>query len=197
VRARGFSLLEALVTLVIVAAVMALLMQSLVHVLGMRERVLRHELEARVEVLHERWFRETIAAALADRPGAEPAFSGSETGLALLSADAAAGGMARIGWRVIAGENGLQLEYAQAEQRWPLASDGIDAAAFDYLDRDGQWHPAWPLAERPDDILPRAVRLTQRLSGDRGERVWWAEIGAAPGLPPALRNQMDFADATF
>lgn len=193
---RGFSLLEAMVTLVVIALVATLLMQSLVHVLGMRERVLRHERDARVAALHERWFRDTVAAAAADRPGEVPAFRGDATAMEFLCLDALRSGTAaRVGWRLAEAERGEQLVYAEGGADWPLASANLEDAVFAYLDAAGRWHDAWPVPEQPAEILPRAVRLGWRT--DQGERLWWAQVGAAPGLPPALANRMEQVDAAF
>lgn len=195
-KARGFTLLEAMVTLVIIALVATLLMQSLVHVLGMRERVLQHERDARVAALHERWFRDTVAAAAADRPGDVPAFRGDAAAMEFLCLDALrSGAAARVGWRLIDADRGQQVAYAEGSAVWPLASAGLEDAAFAYLDKAGRWHDAWPVPEQPAEILPRAVRLGWRT--EEGARLWWASVGAAAGLPPALSNRLEQVDATF
>lgn len=194
--ARGFSLLEAMVTLVVIALVATLLMQSLVHVLGMRERVLRHERDGRVAALHERWFRDSIAAAAADRPGDLPAFRGDASAMEFLSLDALRSGTAsRVAWRFVDTDRGRQLIYAESAGEWPLASGAVDDGVFSYLDASGRWHDVWPVPEQPAEILPRAVRLVGR-EGPR-ERVWWAQVGPAPGLPPALANRLEQADGMF
>lgn len=192
-RSRGFSLLEALVTLVIIALIATLLMQSLLHVLGLRERVLRHERDARVEALHERWFRDSIAAAVADRPGLAPAFSGDAAGLRLQSLDPLrAQGLTGIDWRLLREGAALRLEYAEAAERWTLGPDDLGEASFGYLASDGSWHTAWPRAGHADEVLPRAVRLVA--TSDGRERVWWAHIAPAPGLPPQLALRMEAID---
>jgi prepilin-type N-terminal cleavage/methylation domain-containing protein len=61
-RAAGFTLLETIVTLVIVSLMVALLMQALSQVLNLRQRVLRLQGEARIAALQERWFRESLQA---------------------------------------------------------------------------------------------------------------------------------------
>ena len=194
--ARGFSLLEAMVTLVVIALVATLLMQSLVHVLGMRERVLRHERDARVAALHERWFRDTIAAAAADRPGEALAFRGDATAMEFLCLDALrAGAVARVGWRLVDAERGRQVVYAEGGADWPLVSANLEDAAFAYLDSGGRWHDVWPVPEQPAEVLPRAVRLGWRT--EQGVRLWWAHVGPAVGLPPALANRMEQIDGSF
>lgn len=194
--ARGFTLLEAMVTLVIIALVATLLMQSLAHVLAVRERVLRHERDARVAALHERWFRDSVAAAAADRPGEAPAFRGDASTVAFLTLDAVrAGGAAPIAWRLVDANGGREVVYVEDGQRWPLVGSMFDGARFAYLDGAGRWHDAWPVADQPAAILPRAVRLTWRAA--EGEHQWLANVGPGPALPPVLGNRMEQVDGTF
>lgn len=194
-RSRGFSLLEALVTLVIVALVATVLMQSLLHVLGMRERVLRADREGRTAALHERWFRDSVAAAIGDRPGTEGAFRGDASGLRFLSqAPLAAEGALPVAWRLVEAEDGrTALVYAQGDHDWPVLDPALRDAAFEYLDARGAWHEAWPLEDHPDEVLPRAVRLAA-MRDDR-PLLWSVAVSAGPGLPPALRVQEEMPGA--
>jgi prepilin-type N-terminal cleavage/methylation domain-containing protein len=64
--ARGFTLLEALVTLVIVSLLVAALMQALTQTLAMRSALIRHQRATREAALQEMWFRDTLAGAVAD-----------------------------------------------------------------------------------------------------------------------------------
>jgi len=196
VRARGFSLLEAMVTLVVLALVATLLMQSLAHVLSLRERLLRHERDARVQALHEQWFRDSVAAAVADLAGERPAFVGDATGMAFLSLDALrSGSAATVAWRVEEIDDRRKLVYVEGGEQWMLLGDGLRAGRFAYLDAGGHWHDAWPLEERPDEVLPRAVRLD--IEEADGTRDWRAHVGAAPGLPPVLANRVRNFDGAF
>lgn len=195
-RARGFSLLEAMVTLVVIALVATLLMQSLAHVLAVRERVLRHERDARVAVLHERWFRDSVAAAAADLPGDAPAFAGDARTVRFTTLDALkSGGTASVSWRIVEAGQGLALEYAEDGGLWRLGAADLEQATFAYLDAAGRWHAAWPVEASPRELLPRAVRMASRSAS--GESAWWAHVGAAPGLTPAIANRLDTVDAAF
>lgn len=188
-KSRGFSLLEALVTLVIVSLVATVLMQSLLYVLGMRERVLRVDREGRTAVLHERWFRDSVGAAIADRPDGRSPFVGDASVLRFLSLSPLQGqGAWPVEWRLDEGQGGQRaLNYAQGEDAWPVLPPVLGDARFEYLDGRGQWHPGWPLESRPDEALPRAVRLAALRDGR--PLVWWVAVSAGPGLPPTLRFQ--------
>lgn len=193
---RGFSLLEALVTLVIVSLVATVLMQSLLHVLGMRERMLRADREGRTAVLHERWFRDSAAAAIGDRPDGAMPFAGDASGLRFLSHAPLEGqGVLAVSWRLVQAPDGrFALEYEQSGRRWPVLPPALEGAAFDYLDSRGTWHAGWPLESAPDAALPRAVRLAATRDGK--PLVWWVAVAAGPGLPPTLRflEEMPGAD---
>lgn len=205
-RSRGFTLLEALVTLVIVSLVATVLMQSLSHVLGLRERVLRNEREARIAALHERWFRDTVAAAVADLPQGEAAFRGDAAGLRFLGTDPLADGRASpVEWRLVRRDGDLVLEYVEQGQPWTVLAHGLEGANFRYLDAAGRWQARWPpgavdpLAAPPTveeaGVLPRAVALA--MEGATGSRYWLAAIDAGPVLPLPLRVQSEAGHAGF
>lgn len=188
---RGFSLLEALVTLVILSLVATVLMQSLVQVLGVRERVLRNERDSRSAILQEAWFRESIGAALADLPGRGQPFRGEPARLRFLSLDTLEGrGFAEVTWALVPGERGLQLEHRIGDQRWTLATSLPEDTVFRFRDGRGAWMEAWPPALPPaegaasPEALPRVVALA---SSSRADALHWsAAVGASPGLPMAL-----------
>jgi len=112
VSSRGFSLLETLVSLVIVALIATVMMQSLFQVLGLRERVLRHEAEARQAALQQAWFRDSVAALVAEMPERQGGFRGDPEGWSGTSLAGPSGaGLRRIEWRLtgLPGQRVLQL----------------------------------------------------------------------------------------
>jgi prepilin-type N-terminal cleavage/methylation domain-containing protein len=189
VRSRGFSLLEALVTLVIIALVATVLMQSLLYVLGMRERVLRIDRDARTSALHERWFRDSVGAAVADRVDGASPFVGDASSVRFLSQSPVTGeGVWPIAWRLDRADEGPRsLTYAQGADAWRVLPPALLDARFDYLDHRGVWHATWPVESRPEEALPRAVRLVA--SRDGRPLLWWVTIAAGPRLPPSLQFQ--------
>lgn len=203
-RSRGFSLLEALVTLVILSMIATVLMQSLSQVLGLRERVLRSEREARIAGLEERWFRESVGAAVADLPGAAAVFQGDARAVRFLGLDPVGGGAAGpVEWRLAADGAGLGLDYREGTRRFRFDGLALREGQFRYLDAEGRWQPRWPpeAAEggdaRPGPVpsapaLPRAVELS--MAGPDGRRVWLADVGAGPALPVPLRVRMEGLD---
>lgn len=207
-RARGFSLLEALVTLVILSMIATVMMQSLSQVLDLRERVLRSERDARVAGLEERWFREIIAAAVADLPDGEGAFRGDADSLRFLGLESIDGGRhAVFEWQIDATVADPRLVFRHGRSVWRFENVPFSSARFRFLDGAGRWQSQWPPAEptapqaTPDlgadpiaEVLPRAVAL--EMSGVLGEQLWLADIGAGAGLPLPLRVRMEGLDGS-
>jgi len=198
VSSRGFSVLEALVTLVILAMVTTVMMQGLFFALGVRERVIRSDAEARRVALEQAWFRDSVGAAIADLPGAGGAFRGDAAAFHFTTLDPIDGSqrLARIEWRV----EDARLSYRQGDQP-PVVIAGLSReAAFRYLDAAGGWHAVWPpssaqaaagsppipaAARAPRaEHLPRAVALAWHADG-RAD-LWLAGIGADAALPIPL-----------
>ena len=99
--AAGFTLLEALVTLVVVSLIITLLMQALSQSLDLRARLLRHEDQTRVAGLQAQWFRDTVGSALPDLADALGAMKGNRDGFELVTPQPLAGpGLERIRWQL-------------------------------------------------------------------------------------------------
>jgi general secretion pathway protein J len=211
VNARGFSLLEALVTLVILSMIATVMMQSLSQVLDLRERVLRSERDARVAALEERWFRESIGAAVADLPGAAGAFQGDSRSMRFLGLDPLDGsGLAVVEWRIEATPAGARLELRQGDRAWPLRGGFGAATGFRYLDAAGRWQSRWPPAAEPGaapadaaiagpnvrEVLPQAVAIGLGEALEPEGPVWVADIGASAGLPLPLRVRLEGLDGS-
>lgn len=186
-RVRGFTLLETIVTLVIVSLLAAALMQSLGHFLNLRTRMLRLHAEVRMEALQEAWFRESISAALNDLPDAMGMFNGEADRIELLTA-AAVGqdGIAREQWMLRAASQGNALWHVDARGRETvLIPAGLSNARFEYLDSSGTWRREWKADPDTTSPIPRLVRLSARTS--RGELNWIAAIAAQPLPHDVLR----------
>lgn len=190
----GFTLLEVLVTMVIISMIAILLMQSLSQVLGLRERVLRSESEARIAALQEHWFRDSLSAAMADLPEGVAPFSGNSRAVRFLGLDPMLGGyFAVIEWQILDAAEGLELAYRQNSQpEAVVVLRGLTQAELRYQNREGRWFDTWP--PRPletgspppsSEALPRAIELV--MSDDRQNRVWRVGVAAGPELPLPIR----------
>ncbi|MFN3842954.1 MAG: type II secretion system protein J [Rehaibacterium terrae] len=190
----GFTLLEALVTLVIVSLIATLLMQSLAHALGLRERLLRHQAAASIAALQEQWFRDSIAAALPDLPDALGVMRGDGDSVELITADPLGPrGLAQARWQLVRGADGVRLGYRDDRLGEIIVIDTpLREASFSYLDAAGNWHRSWPPDRQQDEVLPRLLRLQADTRG--GPLVWMVPVLADPRPAEFLRPE-DFLDA--
>lgn len=193
-RQHGFTLLEAIVTLAIVALISALLMQSLTHALSLRERLLRHQAGARIGALQEQWFRESVAAAVPDLPDAIGVMRGDADGVELVTADPLGPrGLEQVRWRLARSGDGIRLTYSDSRLGdIPVIDSPLRDAAFSYLDAAGNWHRAWPPERQQDEVLPRLLRLEADTA--TGRLLWMVPVLAYPRPAEFLRPE-EFLDA--
>lgn len=180
-RQSGFTLLEAIVTLVIVSLIVATLMQALAQSLQMRTRLIRYQAESRRAALQEGWFRDSVAGGLADAEEAFGGFRGSQDSFDMLTTAPLAGeGLARVRWSLAPVRGGTSLHYQDSLLGdLPVIAGPLRHAAFAYLDGDGHWHDRW--VPVPDAAIPRAVRLSA--DDGSGPLLWIVSLQARPQLP--------------
>lgn len=180
-RCGGFTLLETVVTLVIVSMLVAMLMQALGHSLNVRARLLRVQGESRTELLQEAWFRETVGAAQADLEDAMGGMEGEPDSLAYASTmPLASHGMARVRWWVQAdGARGASLHYSDPDARDVVVVPGpLQDAGFAYMDHAGAWHDEWKPAPEATERLPRLIRFEARTA--KGRLYWLVPLLVDP-----------------
>ena len=186
-RPQGFSLLEAIVTLVIVALIVTLLMQALGQSLDLRERLLRHQRLATVGALQEQWFRDTVSSAMADLGDGMGRMAGSADTLELVtSGPLGDGGLQRVKWSLQpTDDGGLALHYADGTFPDLVVAGPLIDARFAYSEDGREWSDRWEPEDTADDVLPRLVRL--QASTATGELDWLVPIAANPRVPVYLR----------
>jgi prepilin-type N-terminal cleavage/methylation domain-containing protein len=193
-RGRGFTLLETVVTLVVVSLLVATLMQALNSALGLRTRLLRLQSEARTDYLQEAWFRETVAAAQPDLADAMGAMEGTPESLAYATPlPLVASGMSRVRWWLAPVEGGVALHYADpAVPDLVVVRGPLHDARFSYLDHAGTWVDAWdPPADSPQR-LPRLVRF-QATTG-KGSVLWMVSMLSDPVVLSNIRPDSTRSD---
>ena len=171
-RSRGFTLLEMLVTLVVVSLVAGVLGQALFQ-LSRIERLLEGgQLSSMADVVRANWIRSAIESLLPGEEGSAERLVGSERELEGLSADVPmlpAPGLAKLHLRLAfdaaAGATQLQLldaftSQGKAGEPVVLLSWPGREGRFRYLDDAGLWHESWPLPSKSSAAgLPRAILL--------------------------------------
>jgi prepilin-type N-terminal cleavage/methylation domain-containing protein len=171
-RVPGFTLLEMLVTLVVVSLMAGVLGQAMFQLSRIERLIEGGQLNSMADAVRADWIRSAIESLLPGEEGSDERLVGSERELEGLSADVPmlpAPGLARLRMRlsfdVTAGETQLQLLETSALQgqstnepvvllSWP-GQDG----RFRYLDDAGAWHEKWPLSSSSGSALPRAILL--------------------------------------
>ncbi len=174
---RGFTLLEAIVTLVIVSLLVTILMQALGQAMSLRARLLRFDGENRVAGLQEAWFRETVAGLQRDIEEQGDGILGSREMMEYSTpSPLAAQGFSGVRWWLESGS----LHYADVKVPDVVIIQGpLKDAAFSYLDEGGAWVDEWKWKDHKSP--PRMVRFTAGTA--RGSLDWLVPI-MADGLDP-------------
>lgn len=179
--ARGFTLLEAIVTLVIVSLLVTVLMHALAQALGIRTRLLRFQGEARVAALQEAWFRETVAGAQVDHPEALGTIEGTSTSLAYATpSPLSAKGFVRVRWWLKSDATGAAvLHYSDPASADLVVVPGpLRKASFAYLDHEGNWQREWKPEEDDAEPLPQLIKF-EALT-EKGSLYWLVPLVADP-----------------
>ena len=190
-RASGFSLLEVIVTLVVVSLILTVLMQALAQSLDMRERLLRHQRHARAAALQEQWFRDNVSSAVADLPAALGHLRGEAAALELLTPAPMVGhGLARVRWELVEADGGVALAYDGPGWSGVVVPAPLREAKFSYMGHDGAWSDRWA-PELPEGVDPASIAVLPRMvrfeaSTVRGELTWLVPVRADPFIPRRL-----------
>lgn len=162
---RGFTLVEMLVTLAVMALVSSLLWQALSTVAQLERRLDRTRTLSNDDQLRRAWVEQALFGVMTGPEGDPVRFKGSSTRLS--------GYTSMPPWPGLLGPElmTLTLEQDANGQRLLAQRPGSDsslelwrwvgaAGSFDYLDGSGHWLDAWPPAgPAPASPLPAAIRL--------------------------------------
>jgi prepilin-type N-terminal cleavage/methylation domain-containing protein len=204
---RGFTLLEMLVTLALMALVSALLWQAMGQVLRVERLLQRSGLDGQLETVKREWVRALIESSATERFGVANEFAGDGGRLNLESMEAfnflglnAASVQLRIESDPADERHRLLLEDRPARPGDAIAPGGPQTArpsiellawrgtagSFRYLDELGQWQDHWPVAptfvadkKANDDDLLRASRA----AAPRLPKAVWLSVGGDAGGP--------------
>jgi prepilin-type N-terminal cleavage/methylation domain-containing protein len=193
-RDQGFSLIEALVALLVLAAIAGIVFELLRGQFDLANRVERKASEVLSTTLERERLRIVVERLVPGWPE-DPATLfvgdakrfGGRTAAAVRSPEAT---LSKFSLEIV--EASGTLVYRDGSAELILARVGT-AAAFSYLDTGGQWHPRWPPPSAaanddrtlnrfaPPPPLPAAVRM-QFLDGS--ELDWLALVGwQSPAIP--------------
>jgi prepilin-type N-terminal cleavage/methylation domain-containing protein len=171
-RRRGVTLIEMLVTLVLVGMIAGILAQALAQLARIERALEGGQLGSMVDAVRAEWVRSAIESLLPGAAGTDERLRGDASELKGLSADVPmlpAPGLAalhlRLAYRDALGATQLELVAASAGS----AGDGGETVVLlswpgrqgrlRYLDAQGEWQDRWPAASGTAAALPRAIAL--------------------------------------
>jgi prepilin-type N-terminal cleavage/methylation domain-containing protein len=166
----GFTLVEVLVTLVLLSMVAAVAFGSLRQVLEARDRLRPYLDRSQETTLVSGWFRQTVQASIADYDEGKHRFAGTASEISGLTSSplvGPAGTPTAFRWamRYDSVRDLTTLEYEESpRQTLRIAAWAGHDGAFAYYAGEQKWQPAWPPSD-PDQgksipQLPQLVRLS-------------------------------------
>ncbi len=195
--ARGLTLLEMMVALLIAAMATTLLTQAMRQLAGVEQLLERSGSASQTVLVRREMLRSLVASALPEQGNEPTAFVGDATRLQLKSAVGLAGGGA------VSDAFQLRLDYESSTQRGTLSltqGPGTEpvallqwtgaAPSFRYQDEEGRWLTAWP----PKVLGERPRRPPQRIQVDLDESVggpMWVSVLNNERGRPRLRDWVD------
>ena len=171
---KGFTLLEMLITLLIVSMVAGIVWQAMGQLVRVERLLEQGQMQSLAQAVRVEWVRSALASLLPGSPKTFDRFQGSATALKGLSADAPVlpvPGLAlmqlRLQYDPAANTTALQIKGEASptggapEPFITLLSWPGREGKFAYLDEQNQWQDTWPPAGlgKPAPALPRAVSL--------------------------------------
>jgi prepilin-type N-terminal cleavage/methylation domain-containing protein len=187
----GFTLVEVLVTLVLLSMVVAVMFGGLAQVLDARSRLRPYLDKSEETALVAGWFRQTVQALIADYDSGGNRFAATPAGFSGLTASpllGPSGTPTAFRWtlKYDTAADITILEYGERSPnvvqiaRWK----GHDAV-FGYLGGDQQWRRAWPPTDL--DQSTKAPQLPQLVRLGGFARDLFPTIVAAPRASPVPR----------
>lgn len=200
--ARGFTLLEVIVVLVIASLLVTILTQALWMGLDMLRRSRADMTAQAVEAMRIQWYREAVAGLQPERPdgvhifaGGVRRFSGLTTGAPTENLGATLPVTFELDYDAAANETRLKVVVAGSAKSTTLLAWPGRTGEFAYLDEAGQSHESWPPAGGAQHQLPRVIVLKARpvhagpllvytaIAGDRRTPIRLDQVIGGGGVP--------------
>lgn len=182
---RGFTLLEALVVLVLTALIATVLVEGIGRVADLRRRMASRVEAAPELAMRTGWFRNAIAATLPDLRRGSDRFRGDAatlSGITTAPLGDASGVPTPYAWRIRGVEGGYVLETRERADWIAVLGWREPAGKFTFLGPDGRIRDRWPTDEAGLPQLPEAI-LLQAGADDRPYWIVASILGAKNASP--------------
>lgn len=161
-RARGFTLMETLVVLVIVSLTTAALFQMLGAYRIARERVAAQAAGIDRRALVQAWFTDSVHGLLAIERAPMRGTPARFAATTLNPLFGTPGAPAEVSWALQQGTEGWMLRYAEdGRERWSARVESATAPRFVYYAADGAESTQWPPALGLQTPLPASIALVR------------------------------------
>ena len=160
----GFTLMEMLVTLILVSFTTMLMFQMLGSYRIASERVQSQSGQIDRRALFQSWFRDSINGLFAAKDLEFVGASGRFRGTTLNPLYAPEGAPTVIEWRLMHVEDRIEIAYFEdGVQRWRQPLEGSDDASFVYVDVGDKLQDVWPpkLGTYKQGELPAVIMLVR------------------------------------
>ncbi len=177
--ASGLTLMEMLVTLVLVSLVGTLLIQGVGFFTARYDTVKRTHREEALAMLSQHWFLTTVRGLVPYGVEARR-FDGDATsfaGITLQPLNAEPGMIAEARWAIVAEDAVSVVTYQENDgEVWEVLILDAAEAVFEYADSTRQWHDRWPFPGAAAEWIPSGIRLVS----ETGRPIWLASAQATP-----------------
>lgn len=197
----GFTLVEMLVTLALMAMIASVLWQAMQQIVRVERLLQRSGVDGQLDLVRREWVRSLLQSALVEQIGGTRQFVGDGQQLRLASSE----GIALPGLKSQAVQLRFEGDAATRRQRLLIvdarATEAITTQEFRpvellawtgteghfrYLDADGTWQEQWPpvrLALQPTGDPDLDFRREAQAALPRLPRAVWMDLGADLGGP--------------
>jgi len=188
-KARGFTLIEVLVVIVLLGLMTFLLMQTMSQVMFLRFRFVSHLESLQVGRVQEHWYRQIVSSVITGLPA--PASTGSSTSsstspkvfkgdekkfsaMILNPLSGFIGAPTQIQMQIDQVGGKIQLTYSEGATSLVLGAWNADKAKLSYLDKKGEWKEEWPPMGRVPQLTPYGILF--EVNDAAGPILWFASV---------------------
>lgn len=167
----GFTLIEVLVVLIIVAMISGVLFQVLERAYRLQERFGVELFNVQHGQMAADWYRQSVQGLLPDYPDGRNIFQGKDREFSGLSSNPPSDGYGMptpITWKIRNNrQNGtMELAYLEGKQETIILAWHSNEARFFYFDEKQTSHDSWPPPLGRSTQLPKQIQLVTKDAGD-------------------------------